>query len=128
MSGRFSASHHTAAIRPGGDRVLSRDQWPLTSYLPLGALPTAVGCGRDHVRRILTEWRLTAVIDDAVLVTSELLTNALQASQTLSTPAPSPIALRVLANDRQLVIEAWDQWTEGYKLQAPPPATSTAAA
>lgn len=120
MHGRASASSQAAALRPGGGRVLSRDHWPLTSYLRLGALATAVGCGRGHVRHILTEWGLTALIDDAVLVTSELLTNALQASQALPTPAPTPIALRLVANDHQLVIEAWDQWTEGYKLQPPP--------
>lgn len=120
MNGRTSASRHPAATRPGGGPVVTRAQWPLASYLRLGALPTAVGCGRDHVRHILAEWGLCAVIDDAVLVTSELLTNALQASQALPTPAPTPIALRLLANDRQLIIEAWDQWTEGYKLQPPP--------
>ena len=76
MNGRASAFHHPAAIRPGGGPVATRAQWPLASYLQLGALPTAVGCGRDHVRHILTEWGLTALIDDAVLITSELLTNA----------------------------------------------------
>jgi hypothetical protein len=25
--------------------------------------------------------------------------------------------MRILANDRQLIIEAWDQWTEGYNLR-----------
>lgn len=115
-----TSAFHAAATRPGGGPVATRAQWPLASYLPLGALPAAVGCGRHHVRHILAEWGLTALIDDAVLVTSELLTNAVKASQTLPTPVPTPIALRLLANDRQLIIEAWDQRTEGYKLQPPP--------
>ena len=119
MSRRTSATHQALAIRPGGGPVVTRAQWPLASYLRLGALPTAVGCGRDHVRHVLAEWGLDALIDDAVLVISELLTNALQASQALPTPAPTPIALRLLANDGQLIIEAWDQWTESYKLQPP---------
>ena len=119
MNRRTRAPGHTTGTRPGGGPVATRAQWPLSSYLQLGALPTAVGCGRDHVRHILAEWGLRALVDDAVLVTSELLTNALKASQALPTPAPTPIALRLLANDRQLIIEAWDQWTEGYRLQPP---------
>ena len=88
--------------------------WPHVSLLPLGALPTAVGCGRKHTRLVLMEWGLGHLVDDAVLIASELLTNALQASQALGNA--TPIALRLLASDEQLIIEAWDQWVEGYDL------------
>jgi anti-sigma regulatory factor (Ser/Thr protein kinase) len=89
--------------------------WPHMSKLELGALPRAVGCGRDHARQVLIEWGFEQLIDDAVLLISELLTNALHASWALKTPAP--IVLRLLANEEQLIIEAWDQWVEGYELK-----------
>jgi len=73
---------------------------------------------RRPVRVVLREWGLGHLTDDAVLITSELLTNALQASQALGTF--TPIALRLLANDEQLIIEAWDQWVEGYDLKRTP--------
>jgi anti-sigma regulatory factor (Ser/Thr protein kinase) len=43
---------------------------------------------------------------------------ALHASQALGTS--TPIALRLLANDEQLIIEAWDQWVEGCNLRRTP--------
>jgi serine/threonine-protein kinase RsbW len=90
-------------------------RWPLVSMLELGPLPTAIGCGRDHARLVLIEWGLDHLADDGVLLVSELLTNALKASRALRTP--SPIVLRLLANDMQLLIEAWDQWVEGFHLR-----------
>jgi hypothetical protein len=44
--------------------VASRDdswirQWPLRSFLELGAFPGAVPCARLHARQMLWEWRLT---------------------------------------------------------------------
>jgi hypothetical protein len=32
------------------------DQWPLQSFLELGALPGAVPCARLHTRHLLWEW------------------------------------------------------------------------
>ena len=83
-----------------------------------GALPTAVGCGHEHAWLVLMEWGFGHLADDAVLITSELLTNALQASQALGNS--TPIALRLLANDEQLIIEAWDQWVENHHLERSP--------
>jgi anti-sigma regulatory factor (Ser/Thr protein kinase) len=81
-------------------------RWPLASGLELGALPTAVGCGRDHARQVLREWGLSDLADDAELLVSELLTNALRATWALDPPAP--VSLRLLASDQQLIIEVWD--------------------
>lgn len=89
--------------------------WPRVSKLELGPLSTAIGCARDHARVVLAEWGLTHLVDDAVTLVSELMTNALKASRTLK--VPTPIVLRLLANERQLIIEAWDQWVEGYTLK-----------
>ncbi len=109
----------------GSDAGTATPAWPRVSRLDLGALPTAIGCARDHTRAVLAEWGLAHLEFDAALVASVLLTNALRASQalkeTLNLPVPPPIVLRILANNRQLIIEAWDQWTDGYDLRRPTP-------
>lgn len=99
---------------PSSSAGTASTDWPLVSELELGPLPTAIGCGRDHARQVLMEWGLALLVNDAVLLVSELLTNALKASWVLK--PPTPIVLRLLAYDRQLLIEAWDQWVEGFDL------------
>ena len=56
-------------------------QWPLHSFLELGALPGAVPCARLHARHLLWEWGLAALTDSTELVVSELVTNAIRASR-----------------------------------------------
>ena len=55
-------------------------QWPLRSYLELGALPTAVPCARLHARHLLWEWGLNGLAADTELLVSELVTNAVKAT------------------------------------------------
>jgi anti-sigma regulatory factor (Ser/Thr protein kinase) len=110
-----SGVDHGVAGEPSSSSGTASTDWPLISKLELGPLGTAVGCGRDHARLVLAEWGLGHLVDDAVLLVSELLTNALKASRALRTP--TPIVLRLLANDRQLIIEAWDRWVEGFELK-----------
>lgn len=86
------------------------NDWPLVSVLEFGSLPTAVACARAHTRSVLAEWGLAHLVDDAEILTSELITNALKISWTLK-DRPS-IVLRLLANEQQLLIEAWDQCIE----------------
>jgi anti-sigma regulatory factor (Ser/Thr protein kinase) len=94
VSSMIDTAHMTAA-------------WPRVSCLELGPLPTAVGCAREHARAVLLEWDLGALADDAATLVSELMTNAMKASRALK--VPKPIALRLLANHQQLIIEVWDQ-------------------
>lgn len=109
----------TGDVRPpqkqGTDVGTASTDWPLMSKLELGPLATAIGCGRDHARQVLVEWGLNHLVNDAVLLVSELLTNSLKASWALR--EPTPIVLRLLANDRQLIIEAWDQWVDAHQLK-----------
>jgi len=81
--------------------------WPLVSFLEFGALPTAAGCARLHTKNVLLEWKLHAVVEDAELLVSELVTNALQASW--SRDDRPPVTLRLLANRERLLIEVWDR-------------------
>ena len=117
-TGALSSGRRVCPAEASSSGGGTANPWPRVSLLRLGALPTAVGCGRAHARFVLMEWGLSHLVNDAVLIASELLTNALQASQALGDS--TPIALRLLASDEQLIIEAWDQWVEGYDFKRTP--------
>jgi hypothetical protein len=82
------------------------DQWPLQSFLELGALPGAVPCARLHTRQMLWEWRLTGLSDSAELLVSELVTNAIQISRADAQSAP--VRLWLLAGRARVLILIWD--------------------
>jgi hypothetical protein len=87
--------------------------WPLMSGLPpLAALPTAPACARGHVRSVVLEWGLQDLADTAELLASELITNAVRASERLRVRADLavvPVVRLWLASDKSsLVIHAWD--------------------
>lgn len=81
-------------------------EWPLQDSLELGALPDAVPCARLHTRQVLWEWRLTWLSDNAELIVSELLTNAISAAR--SGGSIGPVRLWLLADGAQLLILTWD--------------------
>lgn len=76
------------------------------SYLELAAVPGAVPYARRHTRHILATWKLSYLTDDAELVVSELITNAVQA--TPATPHAAPVALYLAADGDRLSVLAWD--------------------
>jgi anti-sigma regulatory factor (Ser/Thr protein kinase) len=86
----------------------------LQTHLELAALPSAVPCARGHVRSVAHEWGLPQLADTAELLASELVTNAVRASQQLTPRAdlPSvPVVHLWLACDHHqhsLVIHVWD--------------------
>jgi anti-sigma regulatory factor (Ser/Thr protein kinase) len=88
--------------------------WPLTTTLPLGALPGATPCARLHARAVLTEWGLTDLAEAAELIVSELVTNAVRAStgkdgRPRYDGASMPVVVLRMASDRiRLLIEVWD--------------------
>src|SRR5208282_920744 len=80
--------------------------WPLSTSLPLGALPGATPCARLHARAVLAE--------AAELIVSELVTNAVRAS---TGPDDRPrydgssmpvVVLRMASDGIRLLIEVWD--------------------
>ena len=97
---------HTLPGRPwrgsGAGPALHR-----TSILELAPLPGAIPCARLHAVHVLHEWGLRHLAEDAALIVSELMTNAADASAVL--PQRPAITLRLLASEKSLVIEAWDQ-------------------
>ena len=90
------------------------DSWPLSTSLPLGALPGATPCARLHARAVLTEWGLGELAEAAELIVSELVTNAVRAS---TAPDGRPrydgtgmpvVVLRMASDGIRLLIEVWD--------------------
>ena len=90
--------------------------WLLQDYLELGALPGAVPCARLHARQLLWEWGLHRVSETVELLVSEIVTNAVRASQELVAdrfgsrrPAEIPTVRLWLSSDRATVlIQVWD--------------------
>jgi anti-sigma regulatory factor (Ser/Thr protein kinase) len=89
---------------PQGNDVTGR--WPLRSFLELGALPSAVPCARLHTRQLLWEWQLTDLSDDAELLVTEIVTNAIQVTQ--ADDRTAPVRLWLLADQAEVVIFVWD--------------------
>lgn len=62
------------------------------------------GLARRHIEAILQAWNLADLAETAVLLASELVTNACRAS----TRRAAVIATRVTRTDTELIIEVWD--------------------
>ncbi len=80
--------------------------WPLRNILELGALPSAVPCARLHARHLLREWGLDCLVATTELLTSELVTNAVQAMA--GQQDQSVVCLRLSADHMRVLIEVWD--------------------
>src|SRR5689334_25157325 len=92
-------------MNPRAGQVMTPQQWPLRSYLELGALPTAVPCARLHARHLLWEWGLNGLAADTELLVSELVTNAVKATAERRQAA---ILLRLSSDSARVLIEVWD--------------------
>jgi anti-sigma regulatory factor (Ser/Thr protein kinase) len=80
-------------------------EWPLHSFLELGALDGAVPSARLHARHVVREWGLAALADDTELVVSELVTNGVQASRAMTHAA---IRLWLVSDRIQVMVCVWD--------------------
>jgi anti-sigma regulatory factor (Ser/Thr protein kinase) len=95
----------------------------------MGALPTAPRTARAHVRDILAAWALPRLQDNAVLVASELVTNAVrQSHDTTGTPVyiggRLPVIQLSMFSDRaRLLIAVYDQ-APGIPVQGHPDGTT----
>jgi anti-sigma regulatory factor (Ser/Thr protein kinase) len=88
----------------------SAASWPRMSHLEFAALPTAVGSARKHARAVALEFGLPALADDIELIVSELVTNAVHASEYLrGSSSLTPVLRLWLASDLQcMFIRVWD--------------------
>jgi anti-sigma regulatory factor (Ser/Thr protein kinase) len=94
------------SVSAPGFMALSPAWQQFSTYLELGALPTAVPCARLHVKQVLWEWGLGELAEVSEAVISELVTNAYET--TSRHQLPTPIRLRLSSNGQQALIEVWD--------------------
>jgi anti-sigma regulatory factor (Ser/Thr protein kinase) len=103
------APDETVACRPVQPPTTA---WPLQTHLELAALSSAVPCARGHVRTVALEWGLQDLADTAELLVSELMTNAVQASERLRIRADLAIVpvvrLWLVSDQASIVIHVWD--------------------
>lgn len=85
-------------------------EWPLRTFMELGALSGAVPCARLHAREVLWEWALmTELRENSELVVSELITNAISASQATG---HASVQLWLLSDRTQVLIMVGDASTQ----------------
>jgi anti-sigma regulatory factor (Ser/Thr protein kinase) len=77
-------------------------QWPLQDFLELGALAGAVPCARLHARQVLWEWGLRSLGENAELLVTELVTNAVKASRAMT--QAFPVRLWLASDSAQVLI------------------------
>jgi anti-sigma regulatory factor (Ser/Thr protein kinase) len=77
---------------------------------PFAAIKTAPGLARGHVGATLAEWGLGEYADDAQLIASELVANAVNASSpVLASGRMRVIRVCLVTDGDALTIECWDQ-------------------
>jgi anti-sigma regulatory factor (Ser/Thr protein kinase) len=86
--------------------TLSRDI--RSRHVQLAALPSAASWARRVLRDMLREWRLEKMADPALLLLSELVTNAVQASRKGAGRDRQMITLTLRLTDTSLRMEVWD--------------------
>lgn len=91
----------------------------LVSNIRLAATATAVSCARIFVEHTLKQWEAPALVEDALLVVSELVTNSVKATG-VTNPEPTWTELDGLqllhvtmqGHGRSVTIRVWDSSLE----------------
>jgi anti-sigma regulatory factor (Ser/Thr protein kinase) len=87
--------------------------WAASATPPFAAINTAPGLVRSYVRATLSEWGLGEFADDAEMIASELVANAVHASAPVLASGRMPVIRVCLVTDGDaLTIECWDQAPE----------------
>jgi anti-sigma regulatory factor (Ser/Thr protein kinase) len=87
----------------------------LRARLALLPVPASAGAGRRAVSEVLTDWGVPPdTVGDAVLVVSELVTNAV-----LHAPADDPLTLDLSVNDRVLRVALSDSSSAAPRRRSP---------
>lgn len=104
----MNGSKQRSSGGPAGSAQLSPVPSPV-SRLALGALDDSVPIARRQSRQAVLDWGFgrdfAAVVE---LVASELVTNAVLASQALDTDPPPPVYAWLRADDGQVTVAVWD--------------------
>lgn len=94
----------------------SAESWPLESHLALGAMKSAVPSARLHARLVVMEWGLSEIARTIELVVSELVTNAVAASEGLAVGRHngrsglrnSSVGLWLRSDKEKVLVQVWD--------------------
>jgi anti-sigma regulatory factor (Ser/Thr protein kinase) len=81
--------------------------WPLHDFIEFGAFEGAVPCARLHARLVLWEWGQSGLGETVELVVSELMSNAVTASQALA-GGPFPVRCWLLSDGTRVLVLVWD--------------------
>jgi hypothetical protein len=115
----------SAAVRIPPDPALPphqrnwHERFRYQDYVELAADPAAVPAARLRLRADLREWGLGALADDAELVTTEIVANAVNVTQAIRWPVSRPpVRLWIRGDTGLLFILAWDATS-----QVPQPAS-----
>ncbi|MEU4234722.1 ATP-binding protein [Nonomuraea sp. NPDC026600] len=92
----------------------AQDQF--VSCIPLPAMASSVATARMHTRLLMSKWHLLPVVDDAELVVSEIVTNAIKATNIIPPQTRYPdlydrmevVCLCFYQLAGELVVEVWD--------------------
>lgn len=102
-----AAATEATDMEPAPRRATSRQ-------VRLAALPSAVPWARRVLRHMLREWQLESMSDVALLLVSELVTNAVQATAApdagacLDHPSHQMVSLTLELGDAGLLMKVWD--------------------
>ncbi len=107
------SSHTMASGQPGLHAPADvAPTWPFRTHLELAAFPSAVSCARAHVRSVAREWGPADLAATAELLASELVTNAIRASEQLTTRADLPsipvVRIWLAFDETYIAIHVWD--------------------
>ena len=96
-----------------GQELVRTQEWPLHSYLELQALPVSVCSARRHARDVLLQWHMGALTDAVELLVSEIVTNAVRASASLTaaerrTGRAPRVRLWLTSDQHSVLIQVWD--------------------
>ena len=102
-----SGADPASAIRRSGGRSADPVR---QSELVLGAWPGAVPCARLHAKAVLHEWELADLVETVELVVSELVTNAVRASEELAAALPTlpTVQLWLSGDHERVLVQVWD--------------------
>ena len=99
------------------------------NHLELVAHPRAAYLAREHVRRVLLSWGCEHLADNAQLVVSELVSNALTATghdvvapaNDVTCAAADHIWIDLYKGSASMVLEVWDASPESPRIRTPAP-------
>jgi anti-sigma regulatory factor (Ser/Thr protein kinase) len=107
IAARLREQDGTRVPVPPSHHGHSLERWPRRNAITFGALEGAVPSARAHLRQLLWEWGQVELSQDAAIVASELVTNAVHASAELR-PAVAPVLVWAGSDGDRILVAVAD--------------------